>query len=194
MNRSAATRFLEILKSAMADGKPVAVYTNDADPTEYDVALVEGLSREHLVYRSISPKGDDDGRRVVAMEMLLRVDYGSGYLEKMHLLNQYHSSVYESDLPPLPLSPDPQSVLAVAKSQGRVVSVIDRMGFGPTGFVRNIASDYVEIERLDPNGAPDGCVALLLDLIDRVCVAGREEQAVAFLHRYHVKLKKLIDS
>ncbi|MBI1756508.1 MAG: hypothetical protein HY248_03250 [Fimbriimonas ginsengisoli] len=194
MNRSAAGRFLEVLKAAMAAEKPIAIYTNEADPTEYDVAMIEGLSREYLVYRSISPKGDDDGRRVVLLEALLRVDLGSGYLEKMRLLNQYHSSVYDGALPPAPENVDPQAVLTSAKEDGKVVSVIDRMGYGPTGFVRQVARDYVEIERLDPNGVPDGSVVILLDLIDRVCVAGREEQAVAFLNRYHVGLKKLIDS
>ena len=182
-----------MLQRAKASGAPIAIYSNEADPSEYDVGLIDSVSRNHVAYRAVSPKGDFDGERIVYVESIFRIDTGSSYLEKMRVLNENLTLAYSSPLESLADEPDPESMLREAQRQGQVVSIVDRIGYGPKGFVREVGSDYVEVERLDLNGLPDGSVVVMLDMVERIVIGGRDEQALAFLYRFQVESKRLID-
>ncbi len=192
--RDAVSTFIELLLQARQEAQPVAVYSSDSESNDYDVGFVEVVSNTHLVLNAITPKGESDGRHLIPLEHIHRVDSKTAYVNKLKLLHQYHDSVFESTLAPVTEAPDMVSMLEGAKEHGHVVSLLDAEGYGPSGFVKDVASDHVELQRLNSKGMPDGVAVLMLEAVHRITVDTREERVLGFLFRYHYELQRLIDS
>jgi hypothetical protein len=193
--KDAAQRFAETFREAMEKEEAVAVYADDADLSDYEVGFVESVSDDEVVLLALSAKGEPDGRLVVPVADINRVEYGSLYTKRLELLFQYRGDVYEREHLRIPVSiqRDTKGLLEFAREQGIVVSLVDRFGTGPAGLVRGVADDYVELERLTSQGEPDGTAILMLAAIERVHIGRREEQMIQFLYRYHFGLKRLFE-
>jgi hypothetical protein len=193
--KDAAQRFAETFREAMGKDEAVAVYANESDLNDYEVGFVEAVSEEDLILLALSPKGEADGRLVIPLLDVHRVEFGSSYTKKLELLYQYRGDIFDRDFKAIPATVrrDSRSLLEYARDNGMLVNLVDRFGYGPSGFVRSVADDYVEVERLGSGGEPDGTSILMLDAIDRVHVGRREEQMLLFLYRYHYELKRLLE-
>jgi hypothetical protein len=75
-----------------------------------------------------------------------------------------------------------------------IVHLLDRNDYGPNGFVREVGSDYVEIQIISNNGEPDGYSTVLLSGISKIHVGRRQDQVLEFLYRYNHDLKRLLGS
>jgi hypothetical protein len=194
--RNAAQRFEEILRHARESESAIAVYANDSDLNDYEVGFVEDVGTRSLVLLALTPKGEPDGRQVILVEDIHRIDAETAYTKKLSLLYSYRTSVFETDFHKLPKDTgrDVPSLLEVAREQNICVNLVDQYGYGPSGFIRQVGTDHVELERLNSKGHPDGIAVIMLDAIDRVHLGRREEQVLAFLHRYNVGLKRLLDA
>jgi hypothetical protein len=191
---SGISRFLKTLHEAQNNGGAVAVYADSDDFQSYEVGFVEHADSMELVLLCLTPKGEPDGRRILRMEDVQRVDAENAYVKKLELLYQYRDSVFESEFVPHPkgVKPSIQSVLQNAHETNQIVHVVDGHDYGPTGFIREVGDDFVVINRIGPNGEPDGIATMLLANVTKVHVGRRNEQVLAFMYRYNYELKKLL--
>ncbi len=192
--KDAVSTFLEILQRALDEADPVAVYSDGSSVNDYDVGFVLQVGSSHLILSAITSKGEPDGRRFIRLEDVHRIDSKTSYLGKLRLLHEYKDAVFVSE--PLLVGDlsDMHAMLEAAKLSGSIVSLLDDEGYGPSGFVREVASDYVALQRINSKGSPDGVAVMMLEAIARLTMDTREEQVLGFLYRYHFELQRMIDN
>jgi hypothetical protein len=188
------SRFLETLRTACESDRAVAVYSDSEDYQSYEVGFVEHVDSRELVLQCLTSKGEPDGRRVLRMDEVMRVDMDNAYTKKLELLYQYRDSVFEKSFRPGPTSKkiDVRTQLLHAQQSNTIVHLVDGNDYGPSGFVREVGEDYVEIERVGPNGEPDGRATMLMGNVAKVHIGRRSEQILEFLYKYNYELKRLL--
>ena len=189
------SKFLETLRDAQAKSRAVAVYAESDDFQSYEVGFVEHADGGEIVLLCLTPKGEADGRRSVRLDDVARVDFDTAYTRKLELLYQFRDTIFDKDFKQGPgCGTDLRSQLEHAKESHTLVHVVDSHDYGPSGFVRSVGKDYVEIERIGPNGEPDGVATILSESITKIHLSRRQEQVLEFLHRYNFELKRLLGS
>jgi hypothetical protein len=189
-------KFLATLQEAVENNRAVAVYADADDYQTYEVGFVEHADASEVVLRCLTPKGEPDGRRAFRTDDVVRVDLDNAYVRKLELLYQYRDTVFDKDFRPLPphAKGDLRSQLEFAREEGVVVHLVDGNDYGPSGLVKEVGEDYVDIERLGPSGEPDGVATMLVSSISKVHMGRRQDQVLEFLHRYNHGLRKLLES
>jgi hypothetical protein len=186
--------FLKTLLAAQDSGQAVAVYSDSDDYQSYEVGFVEHADSGETILQCLTPKGEPDGRRALRTDDISRVDTESAYVRKLELLYQYRDSIFDKDFRTGPEKRDMQSQLEHARNNNTIVHLVDDNDFGPSGFVREIGEDYVEVERIGANGEPDGRSVILMRSIAKVHIGRRQDQVLEFLYRYNYELKRLLES
>lgn len=188
------SRFVERLQIAQEKGSAVALYADADDYQSYEVGFVEHADTEEVVLLCLTPKGEPDGRRSFRSDDILRVDLDNAYTRKLELLYQYRETLFESDFRKLPLrGNDVRSQLEAAREANTIVHLVDGNDYGPSGFVKEVGDDYVELSRIGSNGEPDGTATVLMAGIQKVHIGRRQEQVLEFLYRYNHELKRLLE-
>lgn len=187
-------RFLTTLTDAQEQGRAVAVYAEADDYQAYEVGFVEHADSTEVILLCLTPKGEPDGRRALRTDDVIRVDTDNSYVRKLELLYQYRDSVFDKDFKALPTNArtDLTAQLRHAKDSNTIVHLVDTNDYGPSGFVKEVGEDYVEIERIGTNGEPDGVSTMLVSTISKVHIGRRQDQVLAFLYRYNYELKRLL--
>jgi len=189
-------RFVSTLQQAQHQERAVAIYSDADDYQSYEVGFVEYADMSEVVLLCLTPKGEPDGRRALRMDDIARVDSDNSYIKKLELLYQYRTSIFHNDFKPKPerQGGDLRSQLLAAKDSNSIVHLVDSNDYGPSGFVKHVGDDYIEIERIGSNGEPDGASTLLLGTICKVHIGRRQDQVLEFLYRYNHELKRLLES
>lgn len=183
------------LNDAQVKSRAVAVYADADDFQSYEVGFVEHADSDEVVLMCLTPKGEPDGRRAIHMEDVMRVDLDTLYTKKLELLYEYRQTIFDKDFRPAPKGATGlRAQLEHARENRILIHMVDTNDFGPSGFVHVVGEDYVEIERIGPNGEPDGMAMILLTGISKVHFGRRQEQLLEFLYRYNFELKKLLSS
>jgi hypothetical protein len=187
-------QFLHTLHSAMENGSAVAVYADTDDYQSYEVGFVEHADSSELVLMCLTPKGEPDGRRALRMDDVSRVDFENAYTRKLELLYQYRESVFDKEFRRGPQGKTGlKAQLEHARDEHTIVHLVDDNDFGPTGFIRTLGDDYVEVDRIGANGEPDGRSTMLMASISKVHFGRRQDQILEFLYRYNYELKRLLE-
>jgi hypothetical protein len=188
-------RFLSTLRDAIEGGRAVAVYAEADDYQAYEVGFVEYADSSEIVLQCLTPKGEPDGRRALRTDDVVRVDADNAYIRKLELLYQYRDTVFDKDFRKgVTGKLDLRGQLEHAKASNTIVHLVDSNDYGPSGFIREVGDDYVEIERIGTNGEPDGTSTMLVGSISKVHVGRRQDQVLEFLYRYNYELKRLLES
>jgi|GEM_PF-1863882 len=189
-------RFLTTLHEAQDADRAVAVYADSDDYQSYEVGFVEHADSTEIVLLCLTPKGEPDGRRALRTDDVVRVDTDNAYTRKLELLYQYRETVFDKDFRPLPpkAKTDLRSQLEHARDQNVIVHLVDDNDYGPSGFVRELGDDYIELERVGTTGEPDGRSTMLVNSISKVHLGRRRDQVLEFLYRYNHGLRKLLES
>jgi hypothetical protein len=186
-------RFRKVLGEAQDQSRAVAIYSDMDDFQSYGVGFVEHTDSNEVVLQCLTPRGEPDGRTAIRMEQIVRIDVDTVYTKKLELLYEYRTSIFERDFLPVPKGANglrPQ--LEHAKDHHILVHLVDSNDFGPSGFVRSVGEDFVEIERIGANGEPDGIAAILVAAVAKIHFGRRQEQMLEFLYRYNFDLRNLI--
>lgn len=185
-------RFLTTLNEAQSAGKAVAVYAESEDYQAYEVGFVEHADVSEIVLMCLTSKGEPDGRRAIRTDDVVRIDTNNAYIRKLELLYEYRETVFDKDFRRVNgrFGTDLRSQLQHAKESNTIVHLVDANDYGPSGFVREIGDDYVDVERIGPNGEPDGFSTLLVESINKVHIGRRQDQMLEFLYRYNYELKR----
>ena len=187
------TGFLTALEKARLENRAVAVYAEGEGFERYEVGFVEDAGLREVSLLCLTTRGEPDGRRAVRTDDVVRIDVDTAYLRKLETLFEFRDSVFSNEFPPTPEQPGLAGQLTEAQRSRTVVHIVDENDYGPTGFVRHVGDESVEIERIGPHGEPDGRATMLLKAVAKVHVGRRQEQAVGFLHHYHSDLRRLIE-
>jgi hypothetical protein len=193
MSNDGKTGFLSALQKAQVEERAVAVYAEGEGFERYEVGFVEDASLREVALRCLTTRGEPDGRRAIRTGDVVRIDVDTAYLRKLETLYEFRASVFTNDFPPTPTETGLAGQLQEAKKAQIVVHVVDENDYGPTGFVRHVGDESVEIDRVGPHGEADGRATMLLRAVAKVHVGRRQEQAVGFLHHYHSDLRRLIE-
>jgi pimeloyl-CoA synthetase len=190
----ARDKFHEVLRRKQEDGKLVCIFHGEDGSDKFDVGFVESLTASTVTLLAVSPRGDFDGRIVMNLEDLNRIETDDRYSKKIELLNHYRESVFKPDdkVDISARQSAPIDHLKKAQAENSVVCVEDQSGNTVTGFVAEIGDDYVEIEMLSQNGDPDGRAVVHIGNMARMQVGSREQQVRSFLYRYHYELKRML--
>lgn len=187
-------RFISVLERAHEKGHAVAVYADENDFQSYEVGFVEYVDAHELMLMCLTPKGEPDGKRGIRTEDIARIDAENAYTKKLELLYQYRDSVFDPDFRPSASGgSDLRNQLLKAREDGVLVHLVDSNDFGPTGFVREVGEDFVDLERIGNHGEPDGQCTVLMHSISKVHIGRRQEQVLEFLNRYNHGLRKLLE-
>jgi len=189
-------RFVSTLQQAQQQERAVAIYSDADDYQSYEVGFVEYADMSEVVLLCLTPKGEPDGKRALRVDDIARVDSDNSYIKKLELLYQYRTSIFDNDFKRKSerQSGDLRSQLLAAKDSNSIVHLVDSNDYGPSGFVKHVGDDYIEIERIGSNGEPDGASTLLLGTICKVHIGRRQDQVLEFLYRYNHELKRLLES
>lgn len=189
-------KFYDVLRDVQEKGKLVCVFHGDDEHDKFDVGFVESLTPTTLTLLSVSPRGEFDGRVVMHLDALNRVETDDRYSRKIALLHEYRGSVFRTDdrLNPVASAYGIGEQLQTAMDEGNVVCIEDLKGNAITGFVRELGDDYVEVEALTQLGEPDGKAIMSLDEVARVQIGARDQQVRSFLYQYNYGLRKLLES
>ena len=188
-------KFYEVLKQQQEKEKLVCVYHGDDGHDKFDVGFIESLTPTTLTLLSVSPRGEFDGRVVMHLDDLNRIEMEDRYSRKIELLHQYRGSIFKSEdhVNPNARTDDLMAQLARAAEEHDVACVEDIKGNAVTGFVAEVGDDFVMIEALTQLGEPDGQAVINLDEVSRVQVGARDQQIRGFLYRYNYELRKLLE-
>jgi hypothetical protein len=188
-------KFRNALSEAQDKGRAVAIYSDLDDFQSYGVGFVEHTDSNEVVLQCLTPRGEPDGRTAIRMEHIVRVDVDTVYTKKLELLYEYRSTIFDKDFLPSPKGATSlRAQLQHALERHVLVHLVDSNDFGPSGFVRAVGEDFVEVERIGANGEPDGIAAILIAAVTKVHFGRRQEQMLEFLYRYNFELKHLIGS
>ena len=188
-------KFFEVLKTQQEKQKLVCVYHGDDGHDKFDVGFVESVTPNSLTLLSVSPRGEFDGRVVMHLDDLNRVETDDRYSRKIELLHQYRGSVFKTDdhVNDQAKTDDIHDQLARAAEERQVASIEDVKGNSVTGFVLEVGDDYVVVEALTQLGEPDGQSIINLEDLSRVQIAARDQQVRGFLYRYNFELRKQLE-
>lgn len=185
-------KILAELKAAHEHGRALAIHSNRNEPGQYEVAFVDEVREYQVTLRCLTPRGEVDGVSVVRLDDIFRVDSETTYCRRVELLYQYRDSVFSDEA--TISAGEVTDILRHAAETNAIVHVLDYSDYGPLGFVEEVGEDYVIVRRVSTGGEPDGRATVGLDAIASVHVNRRSDQVVAFLHRYNVDLRKLLES
>jgi len=187
-------RFLTTLSQAQEQSRAVSIYADADDFQAYEVGFVEHADSSEVVLQCLTSKGEPDGRRAIRTDEIIRIDTDNAYIRKLELLYQYRDDIFEKNFRPSPPKTDVASQLRHAKESNTIVHLVDCNDYGPSGFVRQLGDDFVEIERIGNNGEPDGVSTMMVSSITKVHIGRRPDQVLEFLYRYNYELKRLLES
>ncbi|CAN5597355.1 hypothetical protein BH11ARM2_BH11ARM2_34680 [soil metagenome] len=191
----AKTRILQLLNDAQDVGRAVAVYSDSEETSGYEVGFVGHVDGDHLTLNALTNRGEADGMRYYSLDEIVRVDTETSYIARLELLYEYRESVFNFEFAKGPRgSQDLRGQLLHAQEMGTVIHLVDSGDVGPTGLVLSVGEDHVEIERLTSNGERDGRTVMLFEDIAKAHFGRKNEQVLGFLYRYHVGLKRLLES
>jgi hypothetical protein len=188
-------KFYEVLKHQQEKEKLVCVYHGDDGHDKFDVGFIESLTSTTLTLLSVSPRGEFDGRVVMHLDDLNRIEMDDRYSRKIQLLHQYRGSIFKSEdhVNPQARADDLHAQLVRAVEAHEVACVEDIKGNSVTGFIAEAGEDFVVVESLTQMGEPDGQSVINLDEVTRVQVGARDQQIRGFLYRYNYELRKLLE-
>lgn len=192
----ARDKFYDVLRKQQEEGKLVCVFHGNDGHDKFDVGFVESLSKNTLTLLAVSPRGDYDGRILLHLDDLNRIETDDRYSKKIGLIHEYRSSVFKNEdrVDAHAGSDGPAEHLRRAMESNTVVTIEDHSGHAVTGFVAELGEDYAAIEMLSPNGEPDGQAIVNLDDLNRIHIGCRDQQIRSFLYRYNFELKRLLES
>lgn len=188
-------KFFDVLKQQQDAEKLVCVYHGDDGHDKFDVGYVESLTPTTLTLLSVSPRGDYDGRVVMHLDDLNRVETNDRYSRKIELLHEYRGSIFKTEdhVNHQARTDDLQAQLSRAAADHQVAAIEDIKGNAVAGYIQEVGEDYVVVEALTQLGEPDGTSVINLEDVSRVQIGARDQQVRGFLYKYNHELRKLLE-
>jgi hypothetical protein len=153
---------------------------------------VVSVTEHDLTLACMNARGESDGTLVVRLADLDVVEVDDPYTRKVELLHEFLGSVFKAGSETV-RAESFEGQLRRAHDERIVLTVEDDGGHRFTGFVREHGEEYFVLELIGAYGAPEGKAVIQKAGIVKIEVDRRDEQARAFLYRYHFEVKRLLE-
>ena len=154
---------------------------------EFRRGFVVGFSDDHVVIESLTPRGECNGWILCAFSDIFRIDCNGRYEEKLLSLYRVRDARHPRDfLGAVDLTSDLKvDLLQAARLHDYAVEVETGGDDNIVGFVREIGTETLSVEKLDLYGQNDGDCTAALDEIERIIVNDGDLQDLKLLARWH---------
>lgn len=186
-------QLLTDLKVAEENGEAVAIYSRTDDREKYEVGFIEACDQHQIVLKCLTARGEPDGRRLISMDDVVRIETDSAYLRRVQLLYQFRDTIFDRDFREAAPGSSLREQLEHARDRNTIVHLADLCDSGPRGFVKEVGPDYVVIMQIGRTGEPDGRTTIMLENVHKVHIGRRQDQIFEFLYRYNFELKRLLE-
>lgn len=151
---------IELLKN---ENKIMSFYTNDDETTKFGCGIILSINDELVLFKSITPFGEDDGIVCLYLDDIYRLNYNDKYDKKIAQLYSYDDSYDVFKDADLSL----EYILQYAKVNNYIVEIelFDSGLTDVTGYVDSVNDDNVIISSIDEYGEDDGKTLILIDNI-----------------------------
>jgi hypothetical protein len=178
------SKALEILDGAREAGEVVCLYSN-AYSSRFSAGFVEGATHNHVVLRALSPNGRADGWLLRPLDHIARIDWRGQYEQRLLFLAQMREARWSDFLLPVELSADLAFETMGAAQRFELPVQIDSGSDEPAeGFVSELSTDSVTLDKIARDGNFDGHTIFSLDDIEKIIVDDADLQDLALLSRH----------
>ena len=148
--------------------------------------FVLAISENHVVIESISPRGECDGWILRELDDLCRIDHSGRYEEKLLSFHQMRGGEHARDfLPATDFNSDLKVETFVAAQQHDYAVRIHTGGDDDVeGFVKDVDTNTVSIEKLDEYGQNDGDCTFDMESIEGIYIGDDDLQDLKLLARW----------
>jgi hypothetical protein len=156
------------------------------EPDTFEVGFIRSIEGDSFRIDRIDRYGSNWGSFVGSLDKVMRVQYGTQYMQSVQLLLARPSGSQPNRGAPNSL--EIENVLSFASSKNLVVGIHIEDGSVLYGYVRGYSSEHVELEELNFLGYEDGRRIFPTDDILRVVYGGPDEESRQFLNRVRLGL------
>lgn len=156
------------------------------EPDSFEVGFIREIDGDSFRLERIDRYGSNWGSFVGTLDKVMRVQYGTQYMQSVQLL-----MARPGGSPPdrgAPSSLEIENVLSFAASRNLVVGIHIEDGTALYGYIRGYSSDHVELEELSFLGYEDGRRIFPVEDVMRVVYGGPDEESRQFLNRVRLGL------
>ena len=175
-----------LLEQARQDNRFVSVYFKHGKPGSFALGYVDALSPRDFRLRNVHPNGTFDGLAVHALDDVARAEVEGDYERAMRIVEKNHERLTVPDsLDPAPPSADiKRHTLEQAMARNAVVEIADKDNDSSWwGYVKELTTTHVILDRIENTGSPDGRAVAALDNILTVQCLTPECRKAQLLHQ-----------
>ncbi len=176
----------EVLEMARESGAIVCLYRS-CYSNRFSAGFVLAISEHHVVIESVSTRDECDGWILRELDDLCRIDHNGRYEEKLLSFYRARGEQHPRDfLPSVDLNSDLKvEMFAAAQNHDYAVRIHTGSDDDIEGFIREVGTATVSIDRLNEYGQDDGDSVLDMEGIEGIYVNADELQDLKMLARWH---------
>ncbi len=176
----------EILSAARERGAIVCLYRS-CYSNRFSAGFVLAISDNHVVIESVSPRGECDGWILRELDDLCRIDHSGRYEEKLLSFHRMRGEQHARDfLAATDLNSDLKlEMFMAARHHDYAVRVHTGAEEDIEGFVKEVETSIVSIEKLDEYGQNDGDCTFDMEVVEGIYIGDDELQDLKLLARWH---------
>lgn len=178
------SKALEILDAAREAREVVCLYASPYS-SHFAAGFVEGATHNHVVLRLLSSNGRADGWLLRSLDDIARIDWRGQHEKRLLFLAQMREARWNDFLLPVEPSTDLVFETLLAARKFDLPVQIDTGSDEPAeGFVSELSTDWVTLDKIAHDGGFDGHVVLSLRDIEKIEVDEEDLQDLALLSRH----------
>ena len=167
-------------------GQLVSLYCAPRRPTTNVQGMVDFVSTDDVLLRSVTGRGLYDGFVLRRLEDVYRVEYGGDYEQRVSYLFQRREHRHVPFLPPLDVSSNLTREALLAAQRHDLMVRIEILGKEcRDAWVTSIEEEIVTLNVIEISGHPDGHAQIELDAITAINIDSTELQDIKLLNRWH---------
>jgi hypothetical protein len=156
------------------------------EPDVFEVGFIRGIDGDNFRLERIDRYGQNWGNFVGTLDKVMRVQYGTQYMQAVQLLLERQKMPQPERGAPASL--EIEKILAYVNEHNILAGIHNEEGTVTYGFVRAYSDDHVEVEEINFLGYEDGFRVFPIEDITRVSYGGPDEEARSFLTRVRLGL------
>ena len=176
----------EILNAARERGTIVCLYRS-CYSNRFSAGFVLAISDHHVVIESVSPRGECDGWILRELDDLCRIDHSGRYEDKLLSFYRMRGQQHARDfLPETDGNSDLKlEMFVAARHHDYAVRIHTGADEDVEGFVKEVETNTVSIEKLDDYGQNDGECTFDMEVIEGITIGDDDLQDLKLLARWH---------
>ena len=180
-------KMVSVLKDALVKKKIISIFSDPSMPDLCAVGFALAISSKHIIISQISVNGMYDGYSARMIDSIFRIDYDGAYEKKIKFLyslqKQKHLNIINKTINK---TSNLYKELLLEALKNKMVVAINTVNNDETvfGWVNDIKSNIITIDRINNDGASDGVSILLLENIEKIYCDSEDEHTLGILNSH----------